>query len=168
MESDAVKAQLDLEEFISGCPSLVKGSEGTPCSVSMLSYLYNQSLKEQGRSDFLSMVSIAMLAGEKYALSLKANDKGKQCFQRLRLTPQKKEGNFVKPSERLKAYYGKLAGEPDNGTRVGGRKAMRFYDFAQGYNESSPDHRLTFRYIKQKMEEAEAIAKANGEDWVVF
>ena len=45
---------------------------------------------------------------------------------------------------------------------------MRFYDFAQGYNESSPDHRLTFRYIKQKMEEAEAIAKANGEDWVVF
>ena len=165
---DPAKIKASIESFIASSPDL-STKEGMPCSINLLTYLYNESLKAQGRSDeFVTMVTVAMLVGQEYHLSLKANEKGKQYFVGLRVKPKENGGKFTSPSERLKAYYDKIAGEPDKGVRVNGKKAVSFYDFAQGYNEANPEHRLTFRYIKGKAEEWQVVENWDGQDYITF
>ena len=168
LQDDREKAKAGLEDFIAHSPDL-STQEGAPCSLNLFTYLYNESLKAQGRSnEFMDMVTVAQLIGWQYALSLKANAQGKHYFIRLRVKPKENSGKFTSPTERLKAYYDKIAGEPDNGTRVNGKKAVSFYDFAQGYNEANPEHRLTFRYIKGKAEEWQVVANWDGQDYITF
>ena len=174
MTPEAMQAKQALENFISQCPDLSIGTEGSPCSINMLAHLYNENLKAQGRTDFLTMVSIGILCGEEYGLSLKPNDRGRQCFEKLRLQSKTaRPSNFVSPSDRLKGFYGAMASK--DGSKVQGEKAivqnrhaLGFKDFASAFNDACPQNRLTWRYIHEKLEEWGDYASENGKDWVLF
>ena len=175
MTPEALQAKQELENFIEQCPDLSTGNDGYPCSINMLAHLYNENLKAQGRTDFLTMVSIGILIGEEYGLSLKPNDKGRQCFENLRLLSKNSapRQDFVSPSDRLKGFYGAMASKDSSRCRgekamVEGRKALAFRDFASAYNDANPQNRLTWRYIREKLEEWGDYASENGKDWTLF
>lgn len=174
MTPEAIQAKMDLENFISQCPDLSTTEDGYPCSINMLAHLYNESLKAQGRTDFMTMVSIAMLCGEEYALNLKPNDKGRQCFEKLRLLSKNSPAkDFVSPSDRLKGFYDDMASKDGSKVQgekamIGGRKALGFKDFASAYNDAYPQNRLTWRYIHEKLEEWGDYASENGKDWALL
>ena len=152
MTPEALQAKQELENFIEQCPDLSADADGYPCSINMLTHLYNENLKAQGRTDFLTMVSIGILVGEEYGLSLKPNDKGRQCLEKLRLVSKNSAPrDFVAPSDRLKGFYDAMASKDSSQVQgekamVEGRKALAFKDFASTYNDAYPQNRLTWRH----------------------
>jgi hypothetical protein len=173
MTPECIQAQLDISDFIIQSKDIQEVEEGGNLSINMLCHLYNENLKEKGKTGFLSMISLAMLSGEQYGLSLYPNDKGRQVFFKLSVVSQPKSSDAPKSEELLKRWYEGFKGQSSQEVKgekamVGGRKALSFRDFSMGYNEANPDRRLTFRYIRQKLEEWGDYASENGKDWVLF
>jgi hypothetical protein len=173
MTPECIQAQLDISDFIIQSKDIQEVEEGGNLSINMLCHLYNESLKEKGETGFLSMISLAMLSGEQYGLSLHSNDKGKQVFSKLSLVSEPQASDTPRSADLLKGWYESFKNKTSEEVRgekamVEGRKALSFRDFAMGFNEANPDRRLTFRYIHKTLEEWGDYASENGKDWVLF
>lgn len=173
MTPECIQAKLGISNFIASSQDIQEVEEGGNLSINMLCHLYNESLKEKGETGFLSMISLAMLSGDQYGLSLHANDKGKQVFSKLSLASEPQTSDKPRSADLLKEWYESFKNKPSEAVQgekamIGGRKALSFRDFAMGFNEANPDRRLTFRYIHKTLEEWGDYASQDGKDWVLF
>ena len=112
MTPECIQAKLDISNFIASSKDIKEVEEGGNLSINMLCHLYNESLKEKGETGFLSMVSLAMLSGDQYGLSLHANDKGKQVFSKLSLVSQSEASDVPRSADLLKQWYESFQNKP--------------------------------------------------------